>query len=434
MRGKTLALLLAASLRISGQSQPDMRAIMERLDRLEQQNRELISEVRSLKERLAIPTVEPGEQLAVQERRIEELDQSKVGTDQRVPVSLTGTVLFNAFLNGRSSGGQMNPTNASLTPGPAFGGGSLRQTVLGLKFNGPEFAGGGIVTGTLYLDLFGGTGTSLNQLVRLRVATLDLNWKNTTISVGQDKPILAPREPDSLAQVGVSPLTGAGNLWLWQPQFRIERRIRLGESSGLRAQVGVFQTSEFGTGLTAEYASTLAPAQPGYEGRFEWWGERGTKRVEIAPGFHVSNTHVAGQSVPSRIFSIDWLLRPASRFDFTGQFFQGENVDVLGGLRQGVRVLNERALPVHAQGGWGQLTWRATPRIAFHAYAGEQDDRDSDLARGFISKNLIYAGNVMYRFGPNVLASFEASQVRTTYIGSGIRLNPHYDLALAYLF
>jgi hypothetical protein len=28
----------------------------------------------------------------------------------------------------------------------------------------------------------------------------------------------------------------------------------------------------------------------------------------------------------------------------------------------------------------------------------------------------------------------EASQLRTTYLGLGVRINNHYDLALAYLF
>lgn len=51
-----------------------------------------------------------------------------------------------------------------------------------------------------------------------------------------------------------------------------------------------------------------------------------------------------------------------------------------------------------------------------------------------MAKNQVYAGNLIYRLGPNVLASFEASQTRTTYLGQGTRLNPHYDLALAYLF
>jgi hypothetical protein len=255
------------------------------------------------------------------------------------------------------------------------------------------------------------------------------------VSFGQDKPIMAPREPDSLAQVGVSPLTGAGNLWLWQPQFRVEQRIPFGRSSGLQAQFGVYQTSEAGTGVSAEYAGTLARSRPGWEGRFVWWGERGNSRFEIAPGFHYSNTHLLGQSAPSRIYSVDWLLRPAPVIDFTGQFFQGENVGVIGGLRQGIRIINETTVgTVSAWGGWGQITLRPLPRLSLHFYGGQEDDQNSELSSGMIAKNQIYAGNVMYRLGPNVIAAFEASQVRTTYLGLGTKLNPHYDLALAYLF
>src|SRR6476661_6653537 len=129
MRGRYFALCLWTSLTLAGQTRPDMQAVIERLDRLEEQNRQLTAEIRSLRQQLAAApnTVTPGpaepvqpstpqDESTIQERRIEELDQSKVGTDQRLPVNLTGTVLFNAFLNGQSSGGRMNPTTASLTP------------------------------------------------------------------------------------------------------------------------------------------------------------------------------------------------------------------------------------------------------------------------------------------------------------------------------
>jgi hypothetical protein len=443
MRLRLLAALLAVPFVLAGQERPDLRAIVEKLDRLEQQNREMMAEIRALREQLAAreatppastgPTLE--ERVAVAEHRVEELDQSKAGTEQRLPVTLTGTVLFNAFLNGGHGGGSMDPTTASLAAGGATGGGTLRQTVLGMRFSGPEVLGGAKVSGSVFVDLFAGTGTSLNQLARLRVATLDVAWKNTTLSFGQDKPILAPRDPDSLAQVGVSPLTAAGNLWLWQPQVRLEQRVGFGEQAGLRAQVGVYQTSEGGAGIPSDYAATLAPSRPGLEGRFEFWGERGGRRFEIAPGFHVSDTHVLGQTAASRIFSVDWLLRPMPRVDFTGQFFTGENVGVIGGLRQGVALLSyNHVQPVEALGGWAQVTFRATPRLSFHLYGGQEDDQNEYLAQGAIAKNQAYAANVMYRIGPNVIAAFEASQVRTTYLGLGTRLNPHYDLALGYLF
>jgi hypothetical protein len=248
---------------------------------------------------------------------------------------------------------------------------------------------------------------------------------------------VAPREPDSLAQVGVSPLTAAGNLWLWQPQVRVEQRFHFGQNSGVRAQLGVYQTAESGTGVSSEYSATLGKARPGLEGRFEWWMQSGeSRRFEIAPGFHVSETHVIGQSVPSRIFSIDWLARPWSRFDLTGQVFHGENVGVIGGLRQGVTIIADKlAQPVHATGGWAQVEYRASQRLTFHVYGGQEDDRNSDLyGANAIAKNQAYAGNAMYRFGSNVLASFEVSGVRTTYLRSAPLWFPHYDLGLAYLF
>src|SRR5205085_7194936 len=117
------------------------------------------------------------------------------------------------------------------------------------------------------LDLFAGTGVPLNQALRLRVATIDLNWTNTTLSVAHDKPIIAPREPTSLALVGVSPLTAAGNLWFWQPQVRVEQRFHFGDMAGLRAQIGVIQTNEASAIVPSEYLGSLAATRPGLEGR-----------------------------------------------------------------------------------------------------------------------------------------------------------------------
>jgi hypothetical protein len=417
---------------------PDaMREVLERLARLEEQNRALTNEVRELRERLGpIGTAAESAPLAERVQRVAELDQTRVGTDNKLPVSLTGMVLFNAYLNGQASAGASYPALLPATGRAAGGGATLRQTVLGLRFDGPTVLGGAKVKGALFMDFFGG-GTGLNQTMRLRVASLDVAWKNTTVGFAFDKPIMAPREPDSLAQVGVSPLTAAGNLWLWQPQARLEHRRSWKDRAGVRAQIGLYQTAEDRTGLATLYSDSLASSRPGYEGRFELWAQHGSRRIEIAPGFHLSSTRVLGLSAPSRIFTLDWLLRPAARVDLTGAFFNGENVGVIGGLRQGVSVFisstGPLARPVHSTGGWAQLKIRATQRTTFHLFSGQQDDRNRDLLRDGITKNQTHGANVMYRWGSNLMTSFEASQVRTTYFGY-TRINPHYDLAIAYLF
>ena len=430
------------------QTDSALERILSRLDRMEQENHKLADEVRSLRNELSIlknvPAGEPppvadapplAERMAVQEARTDEMAQSKVEASQKNPVAITGMLLFNAFKNGRNAGTSQYPVVAAFNSAMSPSGASIRQTVLGLTFNGPSLPWSGKATGSVYMDFYAGSALPEDHIFHLRIATLNLNWRNTTIMVGQDKPIIAPREPDSLAQVGQSPLTAAGNLWDWQPQARIEQRFGLGENSGLRAQAGVYQTQELDTTVPAAYARTQERARPGYEGRMEFWHKGGTQRFEFAPGFHASNSHVAGTSVDSRIFTLDGLLRPASFVEFTGAFFRGRNVSSLGALRQGYQIFAPGvALPVHSTGGWGQMAIFAAPKLTFHVYAGEHLNRSQDLLAGTPTRNFTYAGNAMYRIAPNIIGSFELSQTRTNYLNQGIRLNNHYDLALAYLF
>jgi hypothetical protein len=432
------------------QTSPDVQKIFDRLDKLEDENHKLLDEIHALRNELAsargtTPSGTPGagapapasadERLDVQENRTAELEQSKVAASQRFPISLTGMLLFNSFINGRSGGGAQDPVAASLNTSAATDGASVRQTILGLKFNGPSLPGGGNASGSIYMDFFGGSSSPGNSLLRIRTATLDLNWKNFTVSVGQDKPIISPRDPSSFAQMGVSPLTTAGNLWDWNPQVRVERRFSFGENTGLKAQAGVYETTEsYSAALPEEYAGTLEHSRPAYQGRFEFFHGDANRRIEVAPGFSLSSTHVAGASVQSRIASLDWLVRPSSIVEFSGEAFNGEDVAGLGAL-PGFDILpSDTVIPVHSHGEWGQIALFPAPRLSFHVYAGEQYNRASEVAPSGIHWNFVYAANAMYKLAPNVVAALEAAQTRTEYLGSMLRLNNHYDLALAYLF
>jgi len=456
-----LAALLSGSVPAAyGQGPPPVQEILDRLDRLEKNNEMLLEEVRALRQQvsaLKTPAAGPasttasteeasataaGERLAVQESRIEEQAQTKVESSQKFPLRITGMVLFNASLNGQNNNNADNPVTASLMQGDVTGEATLRQSTLGLLFNSPRTFLGGKVSGSLYMDFFGGSTMSLNHVFRIRTAAVDLDWTNTSIMVGQDKPLISPRDPDSLAQVGVSPLTGAGNLWLWQPQVRVEQRFSLGENSGGRAQFGVFQTSRYDFPMdTSTYVAPVPDAQkeysrPGVEGRFELWHRWGdTDRVEIAGGLHYGRNHVNNIDVPSEIYSVDWFLRPVAKLEFSGMFFHGQNVTPLGALPEGFNELwNGNVIPVHSTGGWAQIRVPITSRLAFDIYGGQQSQESSDLYAGGINRNQGYFSNLMYRLAPNVIVSLEGGQVRTTYLGIGNRLNDHYDVALAYLF
>ncbi len=433
-----LPLILLPSI-VLAQLSPDQSQILQRLERLEQQNRMLMEEVRELRQQIAATRSQPEpsleERVDVQEKRTEEQAQTKVEASQKFPLSITGMALFNTFLTGRNNNGLENPTVAAVNAGPATSGATFRQTMVGLKYEGPQ-ALGGTIRGSVMMDFFAGSSASLNHLLRLRVANLSMDWKNQSLSVGQDKPLISFREPNSLSQVGVSAFTSAGNLWLWQPQVRFEQRAAFGTNAGLRAQVSVYQTVETASDVPPQFAASLERSRPALQGRFELWRQfENGGRIEIAPGFHTSTTHVAGTSVPSRLFTLDWSIQPLVKWKLTGMFFTGENSSNMGSLRQGFTVLGPRnVIPVHGSGGWAQLSYSATKRLTFNLINGQQDDRNVDLRSGAIGKNLQNAANLQYRLAPNVFLGFEASQIRTTYLGIGKRLNNHYDLALAYLF
>jgi hypothetical protein len=421
-----------APISLWAQTTPDLTKILERLDRLEQENRRLAEQVRDLTARLGNaepppPTV--AETLDIHEQRIAEQARSKVESSQKFPIRLAGMALFNAFMNSKQSGGLDDPVVAAAS-GPGHSGATVRQTIIGLEFGGPQAIWGGKVRGSVYMDFFPGT---FNSTMRVRTADVEVEWKNRSVMAGLEKPIFNPREPSSLAMVGISPLTGAGNLWLWLPQVRFEQDLRFGTGTGLRAQLGAVQTRELGP-----YTGSAVPeaSRPAAEGRFNFYHNLDEdRRFEFAAGFHASTTHAAGQSIPSNLFSLDWSFNPWKRLEFTGVFYSGQNVAMLGsGTFQGYSVSGPSGTAVESRGGWGQLTLHALPRLDFHLFTGQVDDANHDLIRGAIGKNLLFGGNAYFHVAPNVLVGLEATQLRTMYIGQGVRINNHYDLALAYIF
>jgi hypothetical protein len=224
---------------------------------------------------------------------------------------------------------------------------------------------------------------------------------------------------------------------LWSPQARLEQRFHFGETAGLRAQIGVYQTAEYPVVYRAQSNTTISASRPALQGRFVFWKQVGSdSRLEIAPGFHISDSHVGGVIVPSRIASVDWRVPMGRRFTLTGQAYHGQNMGVIGGLRQPSISGETLEIPraVRGSGGWAQLKFQPTHRLTFNFFGGQEDDLNRDLETNQISKNQNYGANAIYRLMSNVLASFEWSYVRTTYIGTGGRLNRHYDLAFAYLF
>ena len=169
------------------QERPALEAILERLERVEKENRALAEEIRALREQLAAHSPSPApitERMEVQERRVEEHAQTKVEAAEKLPVTLEGMVLMNAFVNTQPTGGAENPTILPAVSAQARNyGATLRQSTLGLRYRGASLAGG-TFSGSISLDLFGGSTNALNHTLRLRTATVQIEWGSRRLMIG----------------------------------------------------------------------------------------------------------------------------------------------------------------------------------------------------------------------------------------------------------
>ena len=195
----------------------------------------------------------------------------------------------------------------------------------------------------------------------------------------------------------------------------------------MRAQASLFETRETYYSVPATYGY-LQSSRPSVQGRVAVTHSLDdSRRIEFGSGFAGSTTHVAETTVPSRVFTLDWFANPWRKLEFSGAFFKGQNIANLGGAGPGFTLMNHyNATPVHADGGWAQLSFLATPRLTFNLFGGEQQNRGRDLAWSDLAKNRAYGANLMYRIAPNVIVSLETEHLRTNYLGTSSPLNNHY--------
>ena len=414
--------------------------ILQQMAELQQENQKLNRQVEVLRREVAeLKSAQApehlDEKLGILNQRVEDLDTSKVEAAGHFPVKISGLVLMNSYLYAGKTAGADLPLAAAAGPAQHSAGGTFRNSEIEFLYSGSKSILGAQMAADLQLDFFGGTLNSQNNLARIRTANIGLNWANRSLTFALDKPILSPRNPDSLSQLGVPALANSGNLWLWQPQLRYEERVQFTESTGLQARLGVYQTNETLAGLPA--GVRFSPSRPALQGRFEFFHDFGKdRRLELAPGFHVSRSLAAGTSATSYAASVDWLVPLAPRLDWTGFAFTGQDLSGLGiaALHQGLTIRNGRLLPVRTRGGWTQLTLHATGRVDLNLIAGLDDDNNRDISANGAARNLTYLANLRFRLAPNVALGPEVMQIRTAYLQSGTLLVNRYDLALGYFF
>ena len=404
--------------------------------------------------------------------KVDDQYQTKVESASKYRVRLSGIVLMNLASNQGVVDSIDLPTLAYARP-PGGSGGSfgatLRQSEIGFEAFGPTVAGAK-TTADLQLDLAGGFPSIPNGinsgLVRLRTATMRMDWTNTSVVAGQDAIFFSPNSPTSFATLAIPALTYAGNLWSWVPQIRVEHKVALGEQSSLIFQGGILDpvsgeapgtvpgevTGEApGTGYYRQAGPGEASRQPAYGTRIAW-----TRNVFGQPlrvgvgGYYTRQDYGFSRNVDGWAGMTDIELPLNRQFSLSGKFYRGRALGGLyGGIGRSVLFSGYPTLPstevqaLNSIGGWAQLKYRPAKKWEFNAAFGMDNPYASDLkyfqypqsyGDATLARNQGSFMNMIYRPRSDLLFSAEYRHLTTYSLTDGGNGAGHLNLMMGVLF
>ncbi len=405
------------------------------------------------------PTTEAADQdVAFLAAKVREQHQAKVESGSKYPVKLSGLILFNAYNNN-------GPTDIVDLPnlalprekGVANGdvGATFRQTSLTVEVNGPRALGaasGGDVT----IDFSGGSlpgpyGVTAGFL-RMRRATAYLNWKNTTLHVGQDTPLFSPLSPTSFASVQQPAFSWAGNLWVWTPGIDVQQRVPLKGETTLLLQGGVLDplTEEPPNFVERDAGAGEQAHVPAITGRIGL--ERSAEvRFPFSVGFagyRARQRHFDLKEIDSWTMNADFKVPMSSHFELSGEWYRGQAVGGLGGGIWTSVVYPDTAhsaiQPLHSIGGWAQLKFTANRFFEVNGAMGQDENEGKDLRvfpnpvgdieDGPFKKNRAEFVNFIYRPNSVLLFALEYRHMVTTPAVGAKSTAGHINLAIGARF
>jgi hypothetical protein len=392
--------------------------------------------------------------------KVDDQYQTKVESASKYRLRLSGIVLMNLVSNQGVVDSIDLPTLAYARPagdsGGSFGA-TLRQSEIGFEAFGPAVAGAK-TRADLQLDLSGGFPPVPNGidsgLVRLRTATMQMDWTNTSIVVGQDAIFFSPNSPTSFASLAVPALSSAGNLWAWVPQIRVEHRVTLGEESSLIFQGGILDPVSGEAPNSSSYRLAgpgEASRQPAYGTRIAW-----TRNVFGQPlrlgvgGFYSRQDYGFSRTVDGWAGMTDIELPLSHQFSLSGKLYRGR---ALGGLYGGIgrsilfsgdpASANTQVQALNSVGGWAQLKYRPASKWEFNAAFGMDNPYANDLryfpypqsyGDATLARNQGSFANVIYRPRSDLLFSAEFRHLTTYTITNGGNSASHLNLMMGVLF
>lgn len=374
-------------------------------------------------------------------------EQTKVETESKYSLKITGLLLFSGFVNTNAVDTASTPTLA--LPGSGSTGATVRQTILGFDARGPHLFGA-----QSYADLrvdFDGNpqsssaGTSYSgyygnsTLIRLRTAHAGLRWENTEAYFSLDRPLFSPDAPTSLTATAEPSLAWSGNLWTWNPQLGVTHDLLLGGSEALRLQAALIDVGDAPLPATASSNSSGVPPTsaeqsrwPGLEGRIALLGSTSNEtgsHIGVG-GYFAPHVEPRGHRFDAWAATLDTRLALPAHFSITGSFYRGLALGGLGGgvykdLAYKVDVDSGAYYyhPLDDVGGWAQLKETFNERVEINAAFGIDNGFANQLRRYAtlgapiyqnLARNRTFMGNIIYTPSTYLIFSLEYRRLESS--------------------
>ncbi|WP_433964670.1 hypothetical protein [Tunturiibacter gelidiferens] len=402
------------------------------------------------------------------EEQVKLHEQTKIESGSKYPVRVTGLILFNSFINKGIVDNIDLPEvalSASNDSGDGSAGAGFRQTILGLEGFGPRIVGAK-TSADINLDFFGGlaygtTATSAG-IVRMRTASINLDWDHDSVQAGMVEPLISPLSPTSYATVAEPSLSGAGNLWTWSPQLRYAHQTPLQSGRQLQVEFGLWdpQTAGYSTNLVSRSPSPGEYSkQPAYESRIsygtakDFYGNSASQHpLQIGlGGYYSRQSYPYGASLDTWAVTTDWRVPFNNHFEVSGEGYRGRG---LGGLGGGVyKDILVGISPVTGQnsyrglnaiGGWTQFKTRFNQSIEANVSLGLDDGFAGDFhtlqfpttatAVQLRARNKMVVANLIYRPKTYIILSPEYRRIWTSPIYGAGATADIFTLSAGYQF
>lgn len=289
------------------------------------------------------------ERQAMQESQIATHEQTKVESESKYPVKITGLLLLNAFVNTRQVDMAATPTMA--LPGSGSTGASVRQTVLGFDARGPHLFGArsyadarvdfdGSPQSGVPAANYTGYYNANSTLLRLRTVHAGLQWPDREVYFALDRPIFSTDAPTSLIAVAEPALAWSGNLWTWNPQIGATQDLRFTGSRTLRLQAALIDVGNAPLSPVLTSAATAGPPPstaeqsrwPGTEAHVMLLGSKLDEGSHLSfGGYFAPHLTSPGGRYDAWAGTLDARFLLPARLQITGSFYRGAALGGLGG-------------------------------------------------------------------------------------------------------